>query len=154
MKDNPPRLILIADRDKEAAMQLGDALRKKGYGVVYTYDGSNSIEVVITHLPDLIFYDAALPLIHYKKFIQIVRSNPRTMHIPIIIVGRSTDRIGFATLTESKINKPYDINAVVKMVENIFHKIDTADMLKSSTKAFEGKLSEISLPDLMQVFAL
>ncbi len=154
MKENPPRLILIADKDKEAAVQLGDALRKKGYGVVYTYDGSNSIEVVITHLPDLIFYDAALPLIHFKKFIQIVRSNPRTMHIPIIIVGRATDRIGFTTLTESKINKPYDINAVVRMVENIFHKIDTADMLKSSTRAFEGKLSEISLPDLMQVFAL
>ncbi|MCX7944502.1 MAG: DUF4388 domain-containing protein [Deltaproteobacteria bacterium] len=154
MSDKPPRLILVADRDKDSAAQLGEALKKRGYGVVYTYDGSNSIEVVITHLPDLVFYDAALPLIHFKKFIQIVRSNPRTMHIPIIIVGRATDKIGFSTLTESKINKPYDINSIMKMVENIFHKIDTADMLKSSTKAFEGKLSEISLPDLMQVFAL
>lgn len=154
MKENTPRLILIADRDKESASQLGEALKKKGYGVVYTYDGSNSIEVVITHLPDLVFYDAALPLIHYKKFIQIVRSNPRTMHIPIIVVGRATDRIGFSTLTESKVNKPYDIDSVLKMVENIFYKIDTADRLKSSTKAFEGKLSEISLPDLLQVFSL
>ncbi len=154
MKDKPPRLILIADRDKESATTLGEPLKKKGYGVVYTYDGSNSIEVVITHLPDLVFYDAGLPLIHYKKFIQIVRSNPRTMHIQIIVIGRATDRIGFSTFTETKINKPFDINAVVSMVENIFHKIDTADMLKSSSKAFEGKLSEISLPDLMQVFAI
>ncbi len=154
MIDKPPRLILIADREKDASTRLGEALKKKGYGVVYTYDGSNSIEVVITHLPDLVFYDAALPLIHYKKFIQIVRSNPRTMHIPIIIVGRATDRIGFSTFTESKINKPYEIDSVVVMVENIFHKIDTADMLKSSGKAFEGRLSEISLSDLMQVFAM
>lgn len=154
MKDKPPRLILIADRDKEAATALGEALKKKGYGVVYTYDGSNSIEVVITHLPDLVFYDSALPLIHFKKFIQIVRSNPRTMHIPIIVIGRATDKIGFSTFTEAKVNKPFDINAVVSMVENIFHKIDTADILKSSSKAFEGKLSEISLPDLMQVFAI
>lgn len=154
MNEKPPRLILIADRDRDSAVQLGDVLKKRGYGVIYTYDGSNSIEVVITHLPDLIFYDAALPLIHYKKFIQIVRSNPRTMHIPIIIIGRVTDRIGFSTLTESKINKPYNVDVVVNMVDNIFHKIDTADMLKSSNKAFEGKLSEISLPDLLQVFAI
>lgn|GEM_PF-1729564 len=154
MSDRPPRLILIADREKEAASQLGEALKKKGYAVIYTYDGSNSIEVVITHLPDLVFYDSALPLIHYKKFIQIIRSNPRTMHIPVIVVGRATEKIGFSTLTESRVNKPYDINAVVTMVENIFHKIDTADMLKTSNKAFEGKLSEISLPDLIQVFAI
>jgi len=154
LTEKPPRLILIADREKEAAAQLGDALKKKGYAVIYTYDGSNSIEVVITHLPDLVFYDSALPLIHYKKFIQIIRSNPRTMHIPIIVVGRATDKIGFSTLTESRINKPYDIGSVITIVDNIFHKIDTADMLKTSNKAFEGKLSEISLPDLMQVFAI
>ncbi len=154
MNERSPRLILIADRDKESAVQLGEVLKKRGYGVIYTYDGSNSIEVVITHLTDLVFYDAALPLIHYKKFIQIVRSNPRTMHIPIIIIGRATDRIGFSSLTESKINKPYDIDSVVSMVDNIFHKIDTADMLKSTNKAFEGKLTEISLPDLLQVFSL
>ena len=81
------KTVLIADPDRDVLKQLGNALHDRGYDVRAARDGSKALEKAILVHPDVVLIDGECPLIPPKKFVQIIRSNPTTEDIPIIVMG-------------------------------------------------------------------
>jgi CheY-like chemotaxis protein len=149
------KLILIADPDREVLKDLGNAFHDRGYDVRASRDGSRALEKSILVHPDLVLFDDECPLIPPKKFIQILRSNPRTEHIPVIVMcGRDSDDGGLWGYREAVINKPFNPDEVLALVGRIFRRMATARQVREEGREIEGSLGQISLVDLLQIFNL
>src|SRR5215208_4643601 len=87
----PVRKILIADPDPGTVRALAPALRQRGYQVHSARDGSRALQVAILRFPDLILFDEKAPLLDARTFVRILRTNPRTERIPVILTADSVD---------------------------------------------------------------
>src|SRR5688572_25358996 len=81
-------VVLIADPDAEVVRSLKRALGDD-FEVVVAKDGSKALEQSILKAPDLILFDRASPLIGATQFVRILRANPRTEEIPIILMSET-----------------------------------------------------------------
>src|SRR5512142_3449747 len=83
----PVRKILFADPDPSTVRVLAPALRQMGYQVHAARDGSRALQIAILRFPDLVLLDAKCPLLDARAFVRILRTNPRTERIPVILTG-------------------------------------------------------------------
>jgi len=151
----PQKVILIADPDREVLRSLGNALHDEGYDVRAALDGSKALEKAILVHPELILFDEDCPLIAAKKFVQILRSNPRTEHIPVVVmIGKhADDSVGWG-YREAFIRKPFNNDEFLSVVAATFRKMATAEEVREEGREIEGSLGQISLVDLVQIFNL
>ncbi len=149
----PVRKILLADPDLDAVRPLSRALRTKGYQVHYSQDGSRALEVAVLRHPDLILFDEACRLIDARTFINILRTNPRTDDIPVLVTTAhfESDRRG---LRDSYLRKPFNLDEVLGRIEHIFRRNEAAKDLRSESQEIEGSLSQLGIPDLMQILGM
>jgi DNA-binding response OmpR family regulator len=144
------RKILVADADPETLRLLGPPLRQRGYQVHHAHDGSRALQVAILRFPDLILLDERTPLLDARSFIRILRTNPRTERIPVVVMGALPDpdraRLGFF------LAKPLQLDDVLARVEQVFRRADAARDAGES-REIEGNLAQIPLVDLLQVLA-
>jgi DNA-binding response OmpR family regulator len=148
------RKILIADPDLEAARGLSKALRQRGYQVHYAPDGSRALEVAVLRHPDLILFDEGCRLIEAKTFSQILRTNPRTEDIPVVLTTAAFDADKVRGLRDGYLKKPFNRDEVISRVDHIFRRTEAANQLKGEQKEIEGNLAQLGIPDLMQVLSM
>lgn len=77
------KLLLVEDNELNRDM-LSRRLRRKGYEVDIAVDGAEGVEMAITMAPDLVLMDISLPVIDGWEATRRLRSDDRTMGIPII----------------------------------------------------------------------
>ncbi|HLL81175.1 MAG TPA: response regulator, partial [Longimicrobium sp.] len=121
------RKILIADPDLEAARGLSKALRQRGYQVHYAPDGSRALEVAVLRHPDLILFDEGCRLIEAKTFSQILRTNPRTEDIPVVLTTAAFDADKIRGLRDGYLKKPFNRDEVISRVDHIFRRTEAAN---------------------------
>ncbi len=149
------KLILVADPDREVLKVLGNAFHEQGYDVRAARDGSRALEKAILVHPDLVLFDADCALIPPKKYIRILRSNPRTENIPVIIMGvGEEDDSALWGYREAFIQKPFHPDEVLGLVGTVFRRMATARQVREGGTEIEGRLGQIALVDLLQIFKL
>lgn len=84
--------ILIADdsrtfREYEAAM-----LRANGYALIQAEDGAQAVKEAAMHKPDLILLDYQMPLVSGLQALKMLRSNPETASIPVVVITTTSLR--------------------------------------------------------------
>ncbi|MDY7233308.1 DUF4388 domain-containing protein [Hyalangium rubrum] len=151
----PSRKILIADPDLEAVRVLTRALRQRGYQVHYAPDGSRALEICVLRHPDLALFDEGCKLLEARTFIQILRTNPRTEDIPVVLTTTSldVDRLRGMRLA-AHLKKPFNLDEVLGRIEHIFRRSEAARDLKNDAQEIEGSLSQLGIPDLMQILGM
>jgi CheY-like chemotaxis protein len=149
-----PRKILIADPELESARGLTKALRTRGYQVHYAPDGSRALEVAVLRHPELVLFDEACTLIDARTFSQILRTNPRTEHVPVVLTTRSLDPDKSRGLRDGYFQKPFNVDEVLARIEHLFRRTEAAKELKGESKEIEGNLSQMSIADLLQILAM
>lgn len=151
----PVRKILIADPDLDAVRMLSRALRQKGYQVHYAPDGARALEICVLRHPDLALFDEGCKLLEARTFIQILRTNPRTEDIPVVLTTTNldVDRLRGLRLA-AHLKKPFNLDEVLSRIEHIFRRSEAAKDLKSDTQEIEGSLSQLGIPDLMQILGM
>lgn len=145
------RTLLLADPDPGATRRLGAALRTRGHRVLTVRDGSKALEVAVMRVPDVVLYDAACPLLDPKTFSEILRANPRTARIPVVVVGGDEQQErarGIAFL-----QKPFNVDEVLARIEQIFRRARTAADVRREG-SLKGTLGEVGLLDLLQMLSL
>jgi CheY-like chemotaxis protein len=149
------RKILIADPDLEAVRMLTRALRQRGYQVHYAPDGARALEVCVLRHPDLVLFDEGCKLLEARTFIQILRTNPRTEDIPVVLTTTSldVDRLRGLRLA-AHLKKPFNLDEVLSRIEHIFRRTEAAKDLKNDAQEIEGSLSQLGIPDLMQILGM
>ena len=148
----PARKILLADPDPEALRALAPALRRCGYQVHGARDASRALQIAILRFPDLVLLDEASPVLEARTFMRILRTNPRTEHIPVVLTGLEPDaersRLG------TYLQKPFDVEEVLARVEQLLRRQDASRVVSGEGREIEGNLAQIPLVDLLQILTV
>ncbi len=102
------RRILIAEDNRLLAVILRFNLERAGFEVTVVDDGLAAIDFLRDHAVDLLITDYQMPGANGEELCKVVRENPLTAEIPIIICSAK----GLELDTES-MTKQYDIAAVI-----------------------------------------
>jgi CheY-like chemotaxis protein len=99
--------------------------------------------------PDLVLFDEDCPLVDARSFARILRSNPRTAAIPVVLVSRrgAGRRAGVA------LEKPLREEDVVARADQVLRRAAAARAAAAS-RELEGDLAEFPLGDLLQVLGV
>jgi DNA-binding response OmpR family regulator len=146
------RKILIADPDADAVRALATALRRRGHQVHAARDASRALQIAVLRCPDLILLDEAAPLLEADTFARILRTNPRTEHIPVVLTGTRDDperaRLG------GYLRKPLELEEAVAHVERLLRRQDASRVVSGEGREIEGNLAQIPLVDLLQILSV
>jgi CheY-like chemotaxis protein len=116
------RILIVEDNEMNRDM-LSRRLERRGFAVTTSMNGRDGIVQTQLSTPDLILMDLNLPEIDGWEATRILKSDPRTAHIPIIaltahaMVGDRERAIGkgcddFAT-------KPVDFAALMEAIQKL-----------------------------------
>ncbi|MHB8625297.1 MAG: response regulator transcription factor [Aggregatilineales bacterium] len=71
-------------------------LSKAGYEVTGALDGKNGLKAVETLMPDVVLLDLMMPDIDGWEVFRLIKANPKTSHIPVIVLtarAQSIDKV-------------------------------------------------------------
>jgi len=127
--------ILIIDDLPENVFMLQDRLENEGYEVVTAYEGKTGIAKATSEMPDLILLDVMMPEMTGIEVCKILKQDPVTADIPIIIVTAKSSaddaKEGLEAGAFDYIKKPFEkvellarINSALKLAEAHMQVID------------------------------
>jgi two-component system, cell cycle response regulator DivK len=78
--------VLVVDDSLDTREVYGTYLGHRGFGVATAPDGDAGIELALTHRPDVIVMDLAMPRLNGISALHRLRQDPRTRRIPVILL--------------------------------------------------------------------
>lgn len=120
LKSQKKTILIVEDSPTQAA-QIRALLVSNGIQVLIARDGLEGVEMAEQFLPAVIILDWELPKMNGGEVARILKNNPQTMQIPIIIFTRY-DQVEIITagLQEGAIDFiPKDAFAKVVMIETL-----------------------------------
>jgi putative two-component system response regulator len=144
--ENDGRTILIADDDEGVTLLLRMLCEDKGYLTIAASNGREAVEVAVQSLPDLIVMDATMPEKSGFDATHELKSNPRTAHIPIVMLtGLKTreDRLrGIAAGANDFLTKPVDGEEFALRVSNNLKIKEYHDFLAQHARILEEQVKQ------------
>ncbi len=118
-----PKRILVVDDEEIIRDVISNKIQKSlGYEVVEAGNGVEALKHVDEAIPDLIITDIKMPEMNGIELLRQIRE--RRLNVPVIILtgyGTIEDAISAIRLgAKSFIKKPFDMNEVISLIENIF----------------------------------
>ena len=114
--------ILIVDDEESNRSLFTRFLAKNGYAAVEAEDGETALAVVEREKPDAVLLDVMMPKLDGYEVCRRLKGNPKTAHLPVILVTGLTerdDRIkGMEAGADDFLTKPVDWQEVVLRVRN------------------------------------
>jgi phosphate regulon transcriptional regulator PhoB len=118
--------ILIVDDEPDILELISYNLKKEGFHLSTALDGEDALTKVRTDHFDLIILDLMLPGIHGIELCRILRNNPKTAHVPIIMLtarGEESDKVhGLETGADDYMTKPFSPKELIARVKAILRR--------------------------------
>jgi len=114
--------VLVIDDETEIAQMLKDTLELKGYEVEVALSGEEGLSKIKEAKPDAITLDIVMPGISGLQVLRILKKNPETYHIPIIIMSVYDNLVqeSMALGASCSFVKPINIQELSNAIEKIF----------------------------------
>jgi len=129
-----PAAILIVDDEGANRRLLQALLGAEGYVTRTAGDGKEALASIAADPPDLILLDVMMPGLDGRQVAGIVKADPATSNIPIIMVTAQTDREArLAALdagAEEFLSKPVDRAELWLRVRNLLRLKELSDLLE------------------------
>ena len=113
--------ILIVDDEPKNLELLKDILEISGYAVLVARNGRDAVHIAESERPDLILMDVLLPIIDGLAATEILKSNPETSSIPILVLsgfGMPEDELKASEAgCDAYIVKPFNLFQLRRKVE-------------------------------------
>lgn len=110
----PRKKILLVDDSSTIVMMEKFILRNDPYDLIVATDGEEAVRKAIAQQPDLILLDVVMPRMGGFEACRLIRENPATSAIPIIMVTTRGEAVnvetGWVTGCTDYVTKP--INAI------------------------------------------
>ncbi|MEO6906026.1 MAG: response regulator, partial [Ginsengibacter sp.] len=104
-----PASILVVDDDDSIRSLLEQELSEAGYLIEQATNGKQALECIRKNRPDLIILDVMMPEMNGFDVAAILKNDPQTMDIPIIILSIVQDKArGFRIGVDRYLTKPID----------------------------------------------
>ena len=85
-------VIMVADDSKIVRVKTGRLLAQHRYQIVYATDGLEAVQQIEASMPDVVITDVDMPGMDGFQLTRHVRQNPRTAHIPVIMITAADDK--------------------------------------------------------------
>ncbi len=114
------RKILLIDDDKDLLLLLEMVLKKHGYKVVVSDDGSNITSIIEKEDPDLVFLDIMLPSKNGWEVCKEIKE--QYSHIPVVFLSILSDpdeiRKSYDAGGVAHIPKPFKYKEIINFIES------------------------------------
>ena len=145
--------ILVADFDDARGKAHAEALAARGYVVDRVPHGAAALEVALERVPDVLIAPIDLPVIEGERLAEILRGNPRTRHVSFLFfVQDELDAPMGMDPRDGFVVAPWSEEDVLEHIESAGERAPRAE--ERSDTEIEGKLTQISLVDLLQIFQM
>src|SRR3990172_633303 len=147
--------ILIASGYKDKLATFAGYIKDKGFDTLTAMDGADVLEIALNERPSVVVIDIVLPVIDGERVFQILHNNPHTAEIPFIFIGHEAKDIkGFRRGVDFLFLQPVKVEEIFRRINDVFAagKGEVKDQI--GDKEIEGRLSHISLGDLLQILHL
>ncbi len=118
--------ILIIEDERTLCEKLANALRREGMKVDTALDGEHGLALAQEHPLDLLLLDIMLPGLDGISICRILRRNPKTAHIPILMLtarGTEVDKIiGLETGADDYVVKPFALGELLARVRALLRR--------------------------------
>jgi two-component system phosphate regulon response regulator PhoB len=115
--------ILIVDDEPDALEVLGFKLREAGYTPIFAKDGSRALAAARDERPDLMVLDLMLPEVDGLEVCKILRRDPATAGIPILMLtarASEMDRVlGLELGADDYVTKPFSPRELVLRIRKL-----------------------------------
>lgn len=123
--------ILVVDDEPDALEVLGFKLREAGYTPIFATDGIKALAAVKAERPDLIVLDLMLPELDGMEVCKILRRDPATVAIPILMLtakAAEMDRVlGLELGADDYVTKPYSPRELVLRIRKLLKRVQAAE---------------------------
>jgi two-component system phosphate regulon response regulator PhoB len=153
---NSKRKILIVEDEKDIADLIHFNIFKAGFDATLAMNGNEAIEKARDIGPDLILLDLMIPEISGYEVCSILRENPKTKNIPIIILtarGAEEDIVkGLESGADDYITKPFSPKVLLARVNAVFRRVpkqekNESDILKHGILKVDQVKRKVFLKD-------
>ena len=115
--------ILIVDDESQLSQMMADLLTNAGYETRTANSGRDALAQVQADRPDLVLLDVDMPELDGFEVATMLKSDPATATIPLIIVsahdGRGARLIGLESGAEDFLSKPVDTAELLAKIRNL-----------------------------------
>lgn len=114
------RTVLVAEDGKTTRHVLSFILANRGYEVIEVSDGKQAVKQAQERLPDLAILDAELPERSGYHVYVMLKGDPATCHIPVLLLVADTPSFSMPTRTvppaECVMSKPFSAHDLLQRV--------------------------------------
>ena len=130
--------ILIVEDERDIADLLRYNLQEAGFKTDYVRNGADALQRAIEKTPDLILLDLMLPEVDGMIVCRLLKNDPRTKNIPIVMVTAKTDEkdrvAGLELGADDYIIKPFSPREVVLRVSAVLRRIHIGKQTESTKR--------------------
>lgn len=152
---NKSKLILLVEDNQELRTAINNEL-VKNYTVIEASNGKEGLLIALSKNPDLIITDVMMPQMDGKELCNLIKTNFKTSHIPVIMLTALSDiddKIqGLETGADAYVEKPFNVDVLKATINNLIKSRDNVRHLLEDKKV-EKKLTpdESFLSDVIEV---
>ncbi|OGS07427.1 MAG: hypothetical protein A2270_00435 [Elusimicrobia bacterium RIFOXYA12_FULL_51_18] len=118
--------ILIIDDDAANRDMLKTRLEASGYAVVEAANGEEGVKTAQDLAPDLIIMDVMMPKVDGRLACRILKSNPKTKDIPVVMLtarSRQMEELrGWESGADEYLTKPCDHKRLLELIAQFLDK--------------------------------
>lgn len=121
-KDKREQTILVVDDEAPIRELLRQELTEVGYQVETAENGKEALKQIRHNRPDIIILDVMMPELNGFDLAAILKNDPKTMNIPILILSIIQDKErGFRIGVDRYLTKPVDTERLFSEIEALLN---------------------------------
>ncbi len=135
-----PYSILVVDDERVIRRILHIMLVQAGWAVDEAADGLEAIQKIQDNQPDMVILDIMMPHIDGLSVLRLLRKNPKTADLPIIILSAKTDdksvQKGLEMGATRYLTKPVGQEILINTVREV---LEISDKVQDNVQDSAGK---------------
>jgi signal transduction histidine kinase/CheY-like chemotaxis protein len=140
--------VLVVDDDPNIRSLLQQELTEAGYTVRLAEDGRKALALIREEIPGLVVLDVMMPEMNGFDVAAVLKNDPATMHIPIIILSIVEDKErGFRLGVDRYLTKPIDTASLFREIDAL---LDQGKSKKKVMVVDEDASTVRTLTDVLQ----
>jgi diguanylate cyclase len=108
--------VLVIDDETNVTKTVRFLLQREGFEVCVAENADRGLELAFDTQPDLILCDVSMPGLSGLEMLRVLKGNPRTAHIPVVLMSgwEQFDCAGIFTF----LKKPFDATSLLGAARN------------------------------------
>src|SRR3972149_5728820 len=142
------KILIVDDLDSNRAL-LKTFLHPMGFDAIEAENGKEALQYLVDEKPDIILLDLKMPEMDGFEVCKIIKSNPETKFIPIVVITSLSDEESHLKALEAGADdfliKPFNVNFFIARIKSLA----SMKMLYDLNLEYQERLKKSNI-DLMQ----